>query len=69
MILYVLNTKTFTEQVTNNDKYIIGFLILITIFMIIPLIIIFVNYIENFILDKEYKEFKKMHKLEKRRNK
>lgn len=63
MIPYVSNTKNFTEQVTNDDKYLAIFLIIATIFIVFFSIIMFVAYIKDFILDKEYREFKKYTKI------
>lgn len=63
MIPYVLNTKNFTEQVTNDDKYLAIFLIIAIIFIVFFSIIMFVAYIKDFILDKEYREFKKYTKI------
>lgn len=63
MIPYVLNTKNFTEQVTNDDKYLAIFLIITIIFIVFFSIIMFVAYIKDFILDKEYREFKKYTKI------
>lgn len=63
MIPYVSNTKNFTEQVTNDDKYLAIFLIIAIIFIVFFSIIMFVAYIKDFILDKEYREFKKYTKI------